>query len=106
VATLERSISLTHDCVGAAIGANKVGAAIGANKVGGAVKGTRLGVDAALRAAVLHSEQHSHFTGTGQSATNTVKLAKSHMSFGMLPVKRLLSNRPVSVSETQGCETQ
>lgn len=40
VATLARSISVTHDCVGATIGANKVGAAIGANKVGGAVGGT------------------------------------------------------------------
>jgi cytochrome c2 len=98
--------------VGAAIGAARLGATMGAARVGammgdndGAGKvGPGLG-DIGSRAFV-HSEQHAHITGAGQSATNTVKFAKSHMSSGMLPVKRFFSNRPVSVSQTQGCETQ
>jgi hypothetical protein len=106
VPTLAISIFRPHDSVGAAIGAAKVGAAIGAAKVGAAIGTASLSVGAGVRASFVHSEQHSHLTGARQSATNTVKFAKSHISSGMLPVKRLFSNRPVSVSETHGCETQ
>ena len=92
--------SMGTDRVGASMGAGRVGASMGAGRVG-AMMGDMDGADGVVPGLrdgrpSAHSEQHSHSTGTGQSATSTVKLAKSHMPSGMLPVKLLLSNCPVS----------
>ena len=91
------SSTMVADRVGASMGAAKAGSTMGGmDGADGVVLGLRNGYP------FEHSEQHSHSTGTGQSATSTVKLAKLQIPSGILPVKLLFSNSPVSGFEEAG----